>query len=197
MFRMVKRLWSWFWGPTARFAWGTIILVGFAGGIIFWGGFNTAMEATNTLEFCVGCHEMEQVVFQEYKESPHYKNASGVRAVCSDCHVPHDWGPKVVRKIQATGELWAAITGKIDTPEKFEARRWEMANRVWDSMKKTDSRECRNCHDFDAMDFDKQSRRSREKMREGREQGKTCIDCHQGIAHKKPTDPDAEEEFDD
>lgn len=28
-------------------------------GIILWGGFNTAMEATNTETFCISCHEME------------------------------------------------------------------------------------------------------------------------------------------
>ena len=35
-------------------------------GVIFWGGFNTAMEATNTLGFCISCHEMEENVYQEY-----------------------------------------------------------------------------------------------------------------------------------
>lgn len=197
MFGFIKRLWNWFWGPTIRFAWGAIILVGFVGGIVFWGGFHTAMEATNSLEFCVSCHEMDQLVYQEYKQTVHYKNASGVRAICSDCHVPHAWGPKVIRKIQASGELWAKFTGKVNTPEKFEAHRWEMANRVWDTMQSTDSRECRNCHSFEAMDFEKQTRRASEKMQEGHEQGKTCIECHTGIAHKKPVDPNAEEEFDD
>lgn len=194
MFSLIKRIWFWFWGPTMRFAWGAIILVGFVGGIVFWGGFHTAMEATNTLEFCVSCHEMEQLVYEEYKESTHYKNASGVRAVCSDCHVPHAWGPKVVRKIQATGELWAKFTGKVSTEEKFEAHRWEMANRVWDKMLATDSRECRNCHSYVAMDFHAQGRRAREKMQEGLEQGKTCIECHKGIAHKRPKDPNDDDD---
>ena len=196
MINFIKKSWKWFWGPTIRFAWGAIILVGFLGGIIFWGGFNTAMEATNTLEFCISCHEMEQVVYQEYKESTHYKNAAGVRAICSDCHVPHAWTPKLIRKIQATGEVWGTITGKIDTPEKFEEHRWELANRVWDTMLSTDSRECRNCHSFEAMNFELQSRRSSEKMQEGHEQGKTCIECHKGIAHKLPKDPNAPERDD-
>jgi len=193
MFQMMNRIWHWFWTPTLRFAWGFVVLVGFFAGIIFWGGFNTAMEATNTLEFCVSCHEMEQLVYQEYKESVHYKNTSGVRAICSDCHVPHAWGPKVARKVQASGELWAKFTGKVNTKEKFEAHRWEMANRVWAAMEKTDSRECRNCHSYEAMDFQHQGRRAAEKMQEAVQQGKTCIECHKGIAHKKPKDPNAEE----
>jgi nitrate/TMAO reductase-like tetraheme cytochrome c subunit len=188
----IRTVWRWFWTPTARFAWGAILVVGFVGGIIFWGGFHTAMEATNTLEFCISCHEMRDTVYVEYKKTPHYKNASGVRAICSDCHVPHAWGPKVIRKIQASGELWGAITGEIDTPEKFEEHRWEMANHVWKVMKETDSRECRNCHSYDAMDFEHQSQRAREKMQEASQKGDTCIDCHKGIAHKKPIDPNGE-----
>lgn len=193
---MIRRIWNWFWAPTMRFAWGAVAIFGFAGGIIFWGGFNTAMEATNTLEFCVSCHAMEHTVYQEYKQSSHYRNASGVRAICSDCHVPHAWGPKVVRKIRASNEVWGALTGVIDTPAKFEARRWEMASRVWATLEATDSRECRNCHSFEAMNFDLQGRRASQKMREGHEEGKTCIDCHKGIAHKLPVDPDAPERDD-
>lgn len=196
MAHFVRKVWKWFWGPTTRFAWGTVILAGFFGGIIFWGGFSTAMEATNSLEFCISCHEMEQVVYQEYKESIHYSNASGVRAICSDCHVPHEWTPKVIRKIQASAEIWGALTGKIDTPEKFEAHRWEMANSVWEVMESTDSRECRNCHSFEAMNFELQGRRASEKMQEGHDEGKTCIACHKGIAHKLPIDPNAPERDD-
>jgi len=196
MMRFIKKVWNWFWAPTARFAWGAIIFVGFIGGIIFWGGFNTAMEATNSLEFCVSCHEMEQLVYVEYKESTHYQNASGVRAICSDCHVPHEWTPKLIRKIQASGEVWGMLIGKIDTIEEFEEHRWEMANNVWDVMEATDSRECRNCHSFEAMNFSLQGRRASEKMQEGHEQGKTCITCHKGVAHKMPVDPNAPERDD-
>jgi nitrate/TMAO reductase-like tetraheme cytochrome c subunit len=98
----------------------------------------------------------------------------------------------VIRKIQASAEVWAKITGKIDTPEKFEEHRWELANHVWKAMKSTDSRECRNCHSFDAMDFEHQSQRARDKMQEASQKGGTCIDCHKGIAHKKPVDPNEE-----
>ena len=108
----------------------TLFVLGGVAGIIFWGGFNTAMEATNTLGFCVSCHEMQSTVYQEYKNSPHYANASGVRAICSDCHVPKDWVGKVVRKIQASNELYHHLLGTIDTPEKFEAKRAELAEHV-------------------------------------------------------------------
>lgn len=191
MFKLLARLWRWYLRPSVLIGQGVILTLGFIAGIVFWGGFNTAMEATNSLEFCISCHEMRDTVYQEYKESPHYKNPSGVRAICSDCHVPHAWGPKVVRKIQATNELMHKVLGTVGTVEKFEAKRLELATHVWETMKATDSRECRNCHSFDAMDFAHQSRRAQEKMEPvalGTDfsEGRTCIDCHTGIAHKKP-----------
>jgi nitrate/TMAO reductase-like tetraheme cytochrome c subunit len=157
-------------------------------GVIFWGGFNTAMEATNTLEFCISCHEMEENVYQEYKKTVHYTNHSGVRATCSDCHVPDPWVHKVVRKVQASNEVLHKVLGTIDTPEKFDAKRLELARHVWDAMKATDSRECRNCHDFASMNPEDQKKRSRKQHINGLEAGNTCIDCHKGIAHKKVHD---------
>jgi cytochrome c-type protein NapC len=124
--------------------------------------------------------------YAEYKKTTHFKSASGVRAICSDCHVPKEWVPKLVRKIQATNELYHWLLGTINTPEKYEAKRLELAEHVWASMKATDSRECRNCHTYEAMDFHKQSRRGAKKMQEGLKEGKTCIDCHKGLAHKLP-----------
>ena len=191
MIKLAKRLWRWFTRPSVLVGQGELLSVGVFFGIIFWGGFNTAMEATNTLEFCVSCHEMRDTVYQEYQTSIHFRNASGVRAICSDCHVPHEWIPKFVRKVQATNELWHAMLGTINTPEKFEAKRLELATHVWDSMKANDSHECRNCHSFDAMAFDHQRARSRETMEPvamgtDLSKGSTCIDCHKGIAHKLP-----------
>ena len=144
------------------------------------------MEMTNTEEFCVSCHEMNVNVFQEYKETVHYANRTGVRATCPDCHVPKDWFPKVVRKIQATNELYHKAVGSIDTPEKFEAKRLALAQNVWTSMKATDSRECRNCHGFDYMDYTQQGQRGMDAHVAGLSVGKTCIDCHKGIAHELP-----------
>jgi len=180
------RIWKWFWRPSRSLGLGVILIMGVFGGVLFWGGFHTAMEASNSMAFCISCHEMRDNVYQEYKETVHYQNASGVRATCADCHVPHEWAPKVVRKIKATGELWGSFTGKIDTKEKFEAHRAEMAKRVWAQMEANDSRECRNCHAYEAMAFHEQSKDASEQMREGWEAGETCIACHKGIAHELP-----------
>lgn len=166
-------------------------------GVIFWGGFNTAMEMTNTMDFCISCHEMEENVFQEYKKTIHYTNRSGVRAACSDCHVPRPWIHKVVRKIQASNELLHKALGTIDTPEKFDAKRLQLAKNVWHAMKDTDSRECRNCHNFDSMKPEDQKKRSRKQHAAGMRDGNTCIDCHKGIAHNKVHDQLSEEELEE
>jgi len=173
----------------------TLLLIGVAVGIIFWGGFNSSKETTNTETFCISCHEMEANVYKELQDTVHYQNRTGVRATCPDCHVPKDWVHKIVRKVQATNELYHHFMGTIDTRQKFEATRMELAQNVWTAMKNTDSRECRNCHNFDSMDYDKQDARSSTRHEDAAEAGFTCIDCHKGIAHKLPKEYDPEKDI--
>jgi len=191
----VSRCWTSLSRPSAKYSLLSLLFIGFVSGIIFWGGFNTAMEATNTLEFCIGCHEMRDTVYQEYKETIHYSNRTGVRAICSDCHVPKDWTHKLLRKAKASFEIWGKLTGSIDTKEKFEAKRMELATHEWERMKARDSIECRNCHDFDAMSAELQKQTPYKKHMKAKADGKSCIDCHKGIAHQLPKEyeePDEE-----
>ena len=160
-------------------------------GVIFWTGFNAALDYSNTEAFCISCHEMKDNVYAEYQETIHYSNRTGVRAVCADCHVPREWFLKVRRKIRAAmHELPHWAMGTIDTPEKFDERRLYLAKRVWTDMKASDSKECRNCHELQHMDLDKQQLSASRKhtLKRQTERGETCIDCHQGIAHTLPED---------
>ena len=182
----IAELWAKLRKPSVKYSLIGLLSVGFISGIVFWGGFNTAMEATNTLEFCISCHEMRDNVYQEYKKTIHYTNRTGVRAVCSDCHVPKDWAHKMLRKVKASGEVWGKIVGTIDTKEKFEANRLRLAENEWARMKASDSRECRNCHSFDSMDPERQKLRGAKMHKIAQDEKKTCIDCHKGIAHQKP-----------
>ncbi len=174
--------------PSAKFSLAALLLVGFVVGILFWGGFNTALEMTNSEEFCISCHEMRNNVYPEYKETIHFENRTGVRATCPDCHVPKEWGYMMVRKVQASRELWGKLVGTIDTPEKFEAKRLTLARSEWKRMKNSDSRECRNCHNFDSMDLERQKKRAKVQHEMAIEDNMTCIDCHKGIAHHLPED---------
>ncbi|NRA83319.1 MAG: NapC/NirT family cytochrome c [Gammaproteobacteria bacterium] len=183
---ILKKIWQTLSTPSKAGV-GIVLALGFTGGVVFWGGFNTALSLTNTEEFCTGCHEMADNVYQEYRETIHYSNRSGVRATCPDCHVPKDWTHKIIRKIAASKEVWGMLTGIIDTREKFQDHRKSMAMREWKRMKGNDSRECRNCHNFEYMDFSEQGSRSVKMHSSALASGeKTCIDCHKGIAHELP-----------
>jgi len=160
----------------------------FTVGIVIWGGFNWSLELTNTEGFCISCHEMRDNVYMEYRDTVHFSNATGVRASCPDCHVPRSWIYKVTRKIKASNELFHHFLGSIDTREKFIDKRHELAEHVWQVMKDTDSRECRNCHSEAAMKTGSQSVVAAEQHALAQSQNKTCIDCHKGIAHKLPED---------
>ncbi len=179
--------WNVLWTPAGTLGLGFLTLGGFVGGVIFWGGFNTALEYTNTEDFCVSCHEMRDNVFEELSNTVHFSNRSGVRAGCPDCHVPHEWTDKIARKMQASKEVWGKIFGTIDTRQKFLEHRLVMAQREWVRLKSNDSLECRNCHSEVAMDLSRQSPRAAEIHTEYLLSGqRTCIDCHKGIAHKLP-----------
>ncbi len=181
-----SRLWRTLRRPSAHYSLGFLTLGGFIAGLIFWGAFNTALEATNTEQFCVSCHEMDANVFAELKSTIHYTNRSGVRATCPDCHVPHDWTDKMARKMQASKEVWGKIFGTINTREKFLDKRLELAQHEWARLKANDSLECRNCHAFESMDLTRQATRAAAIHEQNLEAGKTCIDCHKGIAHSLP-----------
>ena len=187
MVELLRRYWIVVNRPSTYFSLGFLTVGGFIAGIVFWGGFNTALELTNTETFCISCHEMRDNVYVELQSTIHYTNRSGVRAKCPDCHVPHQWTDKIARKMQASKEVWGTIFGTINTREKFEAMRLELAQHEWTRLKANDSLECRNCHGFDYMDFTRQSQRAVEShstFLANRE--KTCIDCHKGISHRLP-----------
>jgi cytochrome c-type protein NapC len=145
---------------------------------------------TNTEAFCTSCHEMRDNVYAEYKGTIHDQNRTGVRAICSDCHVPREPVAMVKRKMMASLELYGHfISHSIDTKEKFEAKRHELATHVWKRMKETDSVECRNCHNTAKMSTELQSAKAQARHAKMASEGLTCIDCHFGIAHNEPAGP--------
>lgn len=189
MLRLVSRVFKLLRSQNGLFRLATVVWVAMAAVVLTLVGavgFTTAIHETSQMEFCISCHSMESTVFQEYKTSPHYRNASGVRAVCSDCHVPKEFGPLLLAKAMAARDVWGEITGTIDTPAKFEAKRLSLAKDVWASMAARDSQECKNCHSFQAMDFHKQRPKAAKMMEPAAQKGETCITCHKGIAHKLP-----------
>ena len=187
MLGFAKRVWLAIRRPSVHYSLGFLTMGGFVMGIIFWGGFNTALEVTNTEAFCTSCHEMRDNVYEELKPTIHYSNRSGVRATCPDCHVPHEWTSKIARKMQASKEVWGKIFGTINTREKFLEHRLTLAQHEWTRLEANNSLECRNCHSEESMDITRQSTRAAEAHERFLFTGeKTCISCHKGIAHQLP-----------
>lgn len=182
----MKKLWQMLTKPSSKYSILALVLVGI--GITLAGvvTVHKSFEFASTTEFCTSCHTMEQN-YEEYKQSIHFKNASGVRAECVDCHQPKDLPGKVQRKLGAWKDVYNHfITKKIDTPEKLEEHRLELATAVWDRMKSQNSKTCKSCHSYDAMDHSKQSAQAAFEMNKAAADDMNCIECHKGIAHELP-----------
>ena len=187
MLNLARRYWRVLGRPSRFFILGLLTVGGFICGVLFWGGFNTALDFTNREAFCIGCHEMRDNVYAELQGTIHFTNRSGVRAKCADCHVPHEWTAKMARKMAASKEVWGKIFGTISTREKFVDMRPQLALNEWRRLKANNSLECRNCHEFEYMDFTRQSTRASNAHSTSLQKGeRTCIDCHIGIAHRMP-----------
>ncbi|MEE4639176.1 MAG: NapC/NirT family cytochrome c [Wenzhouxiangella sp.] len=184
----IVRFFSWIWNlftkPAAKLGAGVLVIVGVVVGIAGWQTKMTVIDVTSTTAFCTSCHEMEAFVLPAVAQGVHWNNASGVRAECKDCHVPKEYFPKMGVKINAgLVELPSHFMGKLGTEEKYNSHRSEMAHSVWEDMRANDSRECRNCHEWEAMAEADQSRPAWMLHQRAQEQGQTCIDCHDGVAH--------------
>lgn len=182
----MRRLWRLLKRPAASVPAVVLLIAGAVGGVVLWGGVNKAVEHTSSTAFCVSCHEMANHAFEEYAQTVHFSNASGVRAECSDCHIPQEWGAKLVRKMEASKDLYHHLLGTVATPEKYEVHRLEMARRVWARMEANDSATCRSCHSYESMDFHAQEADGAKQMRVAFDEGDTCISCHKGVAHTLP-----------
>ncbi|QLB12116.1 trimethylamine-N-oxide reductase cytochrome c-type subunit TorC [Bisgaardia hudsonensis] len=183
--KIINSLKSFFFKPSAKFGLGVLLVLGAMIGVIAWIVFNTVLDETSKEEFCVSCHSMQQPL-SELKETAHWSNKMGVAAECADCHLPHGKLDKYIRKIEAIKEIFAEASGKIDTKEKFEEHRLEMAEREWARMSANGSQECKGCHSYDRMKFDEMSPAARQAMIPAAKTDQSCIDCHKGIAHHLP-----------
>jgi nitrate/TMAO reductase-like tetraheme cytochrome c subunit len=163
--------------------------IAFGLGAMALGTMNYTLHATSTTEFCYTCHSHESFIKPEYESSGHFANTAGVRADCADCHLPHEnWFEYVWTKAVVSLDIVPELMGKLDTAEKFEEHRAEMAESVWRQFKANDSKFCRSCHSIEAMDLESQGRSTARRHSTAADKDKTCIDCHYGIVHALPED---------
>ncbi len=154
------------------------------------GVYGSLIDYTSSLNFCAHtCHEMESTVYEEYTHSKHFKNEHGVVVVCADCHVPHhNWPATFVAKFFATFELWNHFVDREYIKERFEARRPELAKKVWAKFAATNARECKACHQYTNMVLENQNPSARMLHAQAMGTDRNCVDCHKGITHKLITD---------
>lgn len=187
----IKRFFRWLFTPSAKLSVFVLLIIGLGAGAVGVIGTQVMVHQTGTVEFCGGaCHSMQAFTLPEYKESVHFSNKTGIKASCSDCHIPHSYPHVLFYKAKAgIRDVYHEIAGTVGTQEKYDKERWRMANKVWDEMKANNSANCRTCHDPMQMALSKQSAMA-QKMHVQVQQGKaTCIDCHRGVAHKEPEEP--------
>jgi nitrate/TMAO reductase-like tetraheme cytochrome c subunit len=187
----LKRFFRWLFSPSARLPVVALLLIGLAVGATSVIGTQVMVHATGSVAFCgSACHSMHAFTLPEYKESVHFSNRTGVRAGCSDCHIPHSYPAVLFYKAKAgVRDVYFELTGSIDTKEKYEAARWRMANSAWEEFRANNSANCRTCHD--PLAFASQSNRAQRAHKKFFTGESTCIDCHQGVAHKEPEEPAA------
>ncbi|KGQ69451.1 nitrate reductase [Chelonobacter oris] len=162
---------------------GGIILIA-VGAIGFW-LTQTVFHKTSSTEFCISCHSMTTAK-EEWEGSVHFANKLGIRAECSDCHLPPENWHYIKAKFIALKDVWGELTGKIPDAEAFEQHRLQMAQTVWEQMKALDSSSCRTCHKTDAWILSEQSEQAQTMHKLAIETNQTCIDCHKGIVHFMP-----------
>ncbi|WP_171754070.1 NapC/NirT family cytochrome c [Vibrio sp. 99-8-1] len=143
-------------------------------------------DKTSETEFCISCHSMDNA-YQDYKKSSHFSNKHGVKAECSDCHIPQQTMEYLVTKIRASKDIYHEfISGKIDTQQKYDSHKLAMAKTVWSQMEANDSATCRSCHDFEQMAPELQKQEAVIAHAGAKTNNQTCINCHKGIAHTLP-----------
>jgi len=163
---------------------GLMMLVVGAAGL---GSINWVVHETSSTQFCFACHSHQNFIRPEYEASGHFKNQVGVRAGCANCHLPHDnWFELMYTKAIVATDIFGEMAGHISTAEKYEARRGEMAQKVWKQMLGNDSKFCRSCHSFDAMNLEAQGRMPSRMHAKAIKSGQTCVECHRGVVHKLP-----------
>src|SRR5512137_502956 len=160
-------------------------------GLLLFLATNRAIQYAGTNEFCASaCHTMKPAA-DAYRRSTHFANAVGVPATCSDCHILEEsarnkgawqWLRLVAFKARVgMSDVIDEARGTIATPEKWEAERARLGQRVHAFVKRTDSSTCRGCHELRAFRSGSMYQLVHAKMIEARDVD--CVSCHSGVAH--------------
>ncbi|MEL0586301.1 MAG: NapC/NirT family cytochrome c [Candidatus Thiodiazotropha sp. (ex. Lucinoma kazani)] len=142
-------------------------------------------QLTSSEAFCTTCHSME-LAAESYRQSTHYNPVSGVRASCGDCHVSEGVFAATWDHFLGGKDLFSQIFGPdYDDPvvnvlhlpdAAFAARKW---------FKSKHSVTCKRCHVLEAIQG---KRADTNAIHREETTGKSCIDCHINLVHRKVPD---------
>ncbi|MCU7879628.1 MAG: NapC/NirT family cytochrome c [Candidatus Thiodiazotropha sp. (ex Lucinoma aequizonata)] len=142
-------------------------------------------QLTSSEAFCTTCHSME-LAAEPYRQSTHYNPVSGVRASCGDCHVSEGVFAATWDHFLGGNDLFSQIFGpEYDDPvvnvlhlpdAAFAARAW---------FKSKNSATCKRCHVLEAIQG---KRADTNAIHREETTGKSCIDCHINLVHRKVPD---------
>jgi nitrate/TMAO reductase-like tetraheme cytochrome c subunit len=161
------------------------LVAGGLGGVVFVFFLLEFDHFTSSNAFCTSCHSMTYAD-DVYRQSAHYNAPSGVRASCGDCHVSeglimatydHAVGTKDLLKQLFGPDYDDPVVNLLHLPDAaFAARDW---------FRKRDSATCRRCHTQEAIQG---TRANTLAIHTEDADGKTCIDCHINLVHRKVPD---------
>ncbi|MBV2125836.1 MAG: NapC/NirT family cytochrome c [Candidatus Thiodiazotropha sp. (ex Ctena orbiculata)] len=131
-----------------------------------------------------------EIAAETYRSSTHYNPVSSVRASRGDCHVSEGVFAATWDHFLGGKDLLTQISGKLFGPDyddpvintlhlpeaAFAAREW---------FKARDSATCRRCHLLEAIQG---KRADTNTIHREETQGKSCIDCHINLVHRKVPD---------
>src|SRR5690554_3655165 len=67
-----------------------ILALAGVGVVVSWAVTDTALNMTSDQQFCGSCHSMKPMQASFLRDPHGGRSTRGVRADCSDCHLPHD-----------------------------------------------------------------------------------------------------------
>ena len=162
------------------------LVLGGLAGVVFMVFLIEFDHFSSTSEFCTGCHSMTYAE-DSYQQSAHYKSDSGVRADCGHCHVSEGVFAATWDHTVGMIDLLKQIKGKAlgpdyDDPVISILHLPESAFAARDWFRKNDSATCKRCHVIEAV---LGRRPDTAQIHTEDAVGKTCIDCHYNLVHRK------------
>ena len=161
------------------------LVAGGVGGVVFMFFLLEFDRYTSSNAFCTTCHSMTYAE-TAYQQSAHYNSASGVRATCGDCHVSEGIIMATYDHAVGTKDLLKQLFGPgYDDPVFNLLHLPEAAFAARDWFRKRDSATCRRCHHIEAIQG---TRANTAAIHQEETEGKTCVDCHYNLVHRKVPD---------